>query len=169
MGEYYFIFYTIGTFKLVFSIWNFWAVANLKQIESSQPYSLCYWWCRNVVFYATIRNSSDDYWCFISICNTFGDGGEKSPSYILQHWLHKPVAFFILPLFALANTCIPIQTGWETGLTLEFLGANFRKPIGIFLALRLSKGPIPADIKGNKFRGLLAGIDLQCISYATCF
>ncbi|MDZ4712657.1 MAG: Na+/H+ antiporter NhaA, partial [bacterium] len=29
----------------------------------------------------------------------FGNGGEKSPSFILQHFLHKPVAFFILPLF----------------------------------------------------------------------
>jgi NhaA family Na+:H+ antiporter len=43
----------------------------------------------------------------------FGDGGEKSPSYILQHWLHKPVAFIILPVFAFANTCITIPEGWQ--------------------------------------------------------
>lgn len=42
----------------------------------------------------------------------FGDGGEKSPSYILQHFLHKPVAFIILPLFALANTCIAFGGDW---------------------------------------------------------
>ncbi|PKQ63360.1 Na+/H+ antiporter NhaA [Raineya orbicola] len=36
----------------------------------------------------------------------FGNGDEKSTSYILQHFLHKPVAFIILPIFALANTAI---------------------------------------------------------------
>jgi len=40
----------------------------------------------------------------------FGDGGEKSPSFILQHFLHKPVAFFILPLFAIANTGIVLTS-----------------------------------------------------------
>ena len=38
----------------------------------------------------------------------FSNGGEKSPSYILEHFINKPVALFILPLFAVANTCIPI-------------------------------------------------------------
>jgi NhaA family Na+:H+ antiporter len=38
-------------------------------------------------------------------------GGDKSnsPSYRLQHALHKPVAFIIMPLFALANTGIVIS------------------------------------------------------------
>ena len=31
---------------------------------------------------------------------------EKSPSHRLEHFLHKPVAFVILPIFALANTCL---------------------------------------------------------------
>ena len=34
----------------------------------------------------------------------FGNGGKKTASYGIQHFLHKPVAFFILPLFAIANT-----------------------------------------------------------------
>ena len=38
----------------------------------------------------------------------FGDGGKKSPSLILQHYIHYPVIFFILPLFALANTSISL-------------------------------------------------------------
>lgn len=36
----------------------------------------------------------------------FCNSDEKSTSYILQHFLHKPVAFIILPIFALANTAI---------------------------------------------------------------
>lgn len=34
----------------------------------------------------------------------FGNGDEQSTSYILQHFLHRPVSFLILPVFALANT-----------------------------------------------------------------
>ncbi|MDX8394321.1 MAG: Na+/H+ antiporter NhaA, partial [Mariprofundales bacterium] len=46
----------------------------------------------------------------------FGQSGEKSPSYALQHFLHKPVAFFILPLFAIANTSISVGDGWHSSL-----------------------------------------------------
>lgn len=40
----------------------------------------------------------------------FGNGDKKSPSYILQHFIHKPVAFIIVPAFALANTAIVLNT-----------------------------------------------------------
>ncbi len=68
----------------------------------------------------------------------FGDGGEKSPSYRLQHFLHRPVAFFILPLFALANTGIILSGNWAHGLTEPgsigiFLGLIIGKPLGICL------------------------------------
>ena len=36
----------------------------------------------------------------------FSQRDETNPSYLLQHALHKPVSFLILPLFALANTGI---------------------------------------------------------------
>jgi NhaA family Na+:H+ antiporter len=36
----------------------------------------------------------------LAIAIPFGNGDKKSTSYILQHFLHKPVAFFILPIFA---------------------------------------------------------------------
>lgn len=68
----------------------------------------------------------------------FGDGSQKYPSYKLQHYLHKPVTFLILPLFALANTCIVIEPDWTAGLTsLNSLGILaglvIGKPLGIFL------------------------------------
>ena len=68
----------------------------------------------------------------------FGNGGKQSTSYILQHFLHKPVALIILPIFALANTAI-VMNGNFTGVITEnyslgvALGLVVGKPIGIFL------------------------------------
>lgn len=69
----------------------------------------------------------------------FEDGSENSVSYRLQHALHKPVAYVILPVFALCNTAIPFSTGvihpfqgtYNVGV---FLGLVLGKPIGITLA-----------------------------------
>ena len=46
-----------------------------------------------------------------------------SPSYILEHFLHKPVAFLILPIFALANTGIIIGSGWASELSSAIVSA----------------------------------------------
>jgi NhaA family Na+:H+ antiporter len=108
----------------------------------------------------------------------FGDGGEKSPSYILQHWLHKPVAFIILPVFALANTCITIPEGWQDGLTQVnslgiFTGLIVGKPIGIFLfgfiACSLGLCVLPEDLNWKKVLGvgLLAGIGFTMSIFIT--
>lgn len=68
----------------------------------------------------------------------FGNGDEQSLSYRVQQKLHKPVAFFILPLFALANTGILLEPGWLSGLTSNnslgiILGLVAGKPLGIML------------------------------------
>lgn len=85
----------------------------------------------------------------------FGTGGNKSPSYRLQHFLHKPVAFIILPLFALANTGILLSGGWVNGLATNnslgiMLGLLIGKPLGIllfcFLLIKLKWGSIPGGI-----------------------
>jgi len=52
----------------------------------------------------------------LAFTRPFRDAGESLSSYRLQHWLHRPVAFGILPLFALVKTCIPIESNWQTTL-----------------------------------------------------
>ena len=42
---------------------------------------------------------------------------EQSPSHKLELFLHKPVAFFILPIFALANTGILVEADWVQDVT----------------------------------------------------
>ncbi|MDP4951135.1 MAG: Na+/H+ antiporter NhaA [Flavobacteriales bacterium] len=108
----------------------------------------------------------------------FGSGREKSPSYILQHWLHKPVAYFILPLFALANTCISIDSAWHTGLTQSnsigiFVGLIVGKPLGIFLlsfiTVSLGLCALPKDLEWKQIIGvgLLAGIGFTMSIFIT--
>jgi Na+:H+ antiporter, NhaA family len=69
----------------------------------------------------------------------FRDGDEQSPSYRLQHFLHKPVAFLIMPIFALTNTGIVFTQGWTKELLSPnslgvFAGLVFGKPLGILTA-----------------------------------
>jgi len=68
----------------------------------------------------------------------FADGSHESPSYRLQHNLHVPVAFIIMPLFALANTAIVIEPDFYKNLLSNnslgiMLGLFLGKPIGIVL------------------------------------
>jgi Na+/H+ antiporter NhaA len=57
----------------------------------------------------------------------------------LQKALHKPVAFIILPIFALANTAIIIGSDWHHALSQNYtlgiaLGLIFGKPWNLLLA-----------------------------------
>jgi NhaA family Na+:H+ antiporter len=108
----------------------------------------------------------------------FGDGGEKSISYKLQHFLHKPVAFVILPVFALANTGITLGSGWfqslgNTSSIGIIAGLVFGKPIGILLfsatAVWFGLGALPADLKWKNIAGagLLAGIGFTMSIFIT--
>jgi Na+:H+ antiporter, NhaA family len=73
---------------------------------------------------------------------------EVQPSSVLQHLLHKPVNFFIIPVFALANTAIHLPTAWKT----EIFSSN---SLGISLGLLLGK---PLGIAGFSALGILFGI-----------
>ncbi len=108
----------------------------------------------------------------------FGDGGEKSPSYRLQHFLHKPVAFIILPLFALANTSIVIERDWMHGLTHSnsigiFTGLILGKPLGIllfsFAAVALGICSLPEEVKWKHIVGIgfLGGIGFTMSIFIT--
>jgi NhaA family Na+:H+ antiporter len=108
----------------------------------------------------------------------FGNGDEKSTSYILQHFLHKPVAFIILPIFALANTAIAISGDITQTLTENYslgisLGLIVGKPLGIFLLtfLAVTAGlcKLPADLNWKNIFGvgLLAGIGFTMSIFIT--
>ena len=108
----------------------------------------------------------------------FRNGDEKSPSYRLQHRLHKPVALVILPLFALANTGIVFTAGWHNSLTSKnslgiFLGLIVGKPVGIllfaFTAVKLKFSRLAHDMSWRHVlgAGLLGGIGFTMSIFIT--
>lgn len=108
----------------------------------------------------------------------FGNGDKKSTSYLLQHWLHKPVAFIILPLFALANTAITINPDWHNALTHHYtigiaLGLIIGKPIGValfsYIAVKMNLCKLPDDLNWKKIIGVsfLAGIGFTMSIFIT--
>jgi NhaA family Na+:H+ antiporter len=108
----------------------------------------------------------------------FGKGGEKSTSYILQHFLHKPVAFIILPIFALANTAIILSPDIGNTLAKDYslgiaLGLVVGKPLGIltltFIAVKIKVCQLPADLNWKAIFGVsfLGGIGFTMSIFIT--
>jgi Na+:H+ antiporter, NhaA family len=103
---------------------------------------------------------------------------DKNPSYHLQHFLHKPVAFLILPIFALVNTAIIIPgdviAGLSSGNSLGIsLGLLLGKPIGILgvsiVAIKAGWSTLPTDVNWRLLFGasLLAGIGFTMSIFIT--
>lgn len=103
---------------------------------------------------------------------------EESPSHRLEHFLHKPVAFVILPIFALANTGIVIGadglqslvSGNSSGI---ISGLVIGKPIGItllsFIAVSVGVCRLPLDLNWKHVfgAGLLGGIGFTMSIFIT--
>ncbi len=97
------------------------------------------------------------------------DADQASPSHRLEEWLHKPVAFLILPLFALANTAIAVGGQWMQDLASNnslgiMLGLLLGKPLGVslicYLAVAAGLCRLPPDLTWRHIvgAGLLGGI-----------
>ncbi len=94
---------------------------------------------------------------------------DNSPLRELEHELHKPVAFFIVPIFAFANAGVPLTgLGWDDFLqpvTLGIiLGLFVGKQVGVFVVswvlIRFRLASLPAGASWPQLYGvaLLCGI-----------
>ena len=94
---------------------------------------------------------------------------EESPSHRLEHFLHKPVAFVILPIFALANTAVVVGPDSAHSLTSTnslgiAAGLILGKPLGVTLlcylavASRLCRLPLDLSWRHIAGAGILGGI-----------
>ena len=104
--------------------------------------------------------------------NTLGDGVDlvQAPAQRAEHGFHLPVAYLVLPIFALANAGIPIDFAdygayLQHPITLGVMaGLLLGKPLGIAgfawltLKLGLAKLPDGLDMRHIFSVGLMAGI-----------
>lgn len=157
-------------------LFAFMIVLNRMKVHRLWPYLLIgpvMWYCMlESGVHATIAG------VLLAFAIPFGNGDEGSPSYRLQHFLHRPVAFGIMPLFALANTCIVLAPGWIPGLLSPdglgiFFGLVIGKPLGVALftgaSIALGWCVLPEDTRFTQLIGVgfLAGIGFTMSIFIT--
>ena len=151
-------------------------ILNRRKVHHLAPYLIgggLMWYCMlHSGVHATITG------VLLAFVIPYGDGGKTTSSYRLQHFLHKPVAFVILPLFAIANTCIAIDSNWFEGLAHTnsigiMVGLVVGKPIGIvlfaFLCVQLGIGTLPKELQWSHLlgAGMLGGIGFTMSIFIT--
>ena len=165
------VFYTgslsMMNFLIALAIFVLLIVLNRLKVYSLIPYligGIIMWiFMSNSGIHATITG------VLLAFTIPFRKGSDESPSYRLQHFLHKPVALFILPLFALANTSLVIDSDILSELSGNhsigiMAGLFIGKPLGIilfsFLGVSLGLSSIPPELKWKNITGIgfLAGI-----------
>lgn len=151
-------------------------VLNRLRVYNLLPYlagGIIMWYCMlQSGVHATVTG------VLLAFAIPFGSGKERSPSYILQHFLHIPVAFIIVPLFALANTGIIISGGFSALFSdmnsLGIIGGLLiGKPAGImllsFLAVQFRMARLPEGVNWLQLTAasVLAGIGFTMSIFIT--
>lgn len=157
-------------------IYCFLIVLNRLKINSLIPYLIggiiMWYFMLNSGVHATITG------VLLAFVIPFGNGDEKSPSSILQHVLHKPVAYIVLPIFALANTAIILSSDIGDILAKNYsigiaTGLIIGKPLGIFLlafiAVKIGLCKLPNDLSWRSILGVgfLGGIGFTMSIFIT--
>lgn len=148
-------------------IWIVLFIFNRMKIHQAWPYLIggfaMWYFMMGSGVHATITG------VIVAFAIPFGSGGESTVSYRLQNFLHKPVAFLILPLFALANTSIILGEGFyhELGSAISIgvmAGLFIGKPIGIlaftYAAVKLKISSLASGVRWKHIfgAGMLGGI-----------
>jgi NhaA family Na+:H+ antiporter len=148
-----------GNLGIAMGLFGIMLVLNRAKVHNMIPYlilGVCMWYFMlHSGVHATITG------VLLAFAMPFSAGDKKSPSILLQHFLHIPVAYLILPIFALANTAIIFQPDLIGGLSAKYtigiaLGLILGKPIGImlfsFISVKLKIGVLP---EGSNWKSIL--------------
>lgn len=161
---------------IALGIFGFLLVLNRLKVRNLIPYLIggvvMWYFMLNSGIHATVTG------VLLAFAIPFGNGGNKSTSYILQQFLHKPVSFFILPLFALANTAIVIGSNVGETVSQHYsigiaLGLIVGKPLGIilfcFIAVSIGLCKLPEDLNWKAILGVgfLGGIGFTMSIFIT--
>lgn len=163
--------YLAGALGVFGSLW----ICNHKNIRALWVYlagGYIMWYCMlHSGIHATLSG------VLVAMVIPFSKDETQSPSHRLQHILHTPIAFLILPLFALANTAIAIHwqsIPWnESNVQGIIAGLLLGKPIGIlffsWIALSLGWSKLPKGIQFKQLTGIgiLGGIGFTMSIFIT--
>jgi len=159
--------FSIGHFGISLLIFALMLFLNEKKVNLIWPYlvlGIVMWYFMLLSgIHATITG------VLLAFAIPYIGGKKNSPSTKLMHLLEVPVAYIILPVFALANTGIIIENDWMQQLVSANsagigLGLIVGKPLGIIgfslLGVWLKICKIPQGIHFMSFAGvaMLAGI-----------
>ena len=151
-------------------------IMNRRKVCSVYPYliggAIMWYFMLNSGVHATITG------VLLAFAIPFGKSNDVSPSFKIEHLLHKPVAFFILPIFAIANTGIIIENDWHAGLVSVgslgiMAGLVIGKPLGIlvfsYISTKLKIARLPDDLNWGKVLGVgfLGGIGFTMSIFIT--
>lgn len=151
-------------------------ILNRLNVRTLIPYLIggviMWWYMLHSGVHATISG------VLLAFAIPFQDGGNTSTSHRLQHVLHRPVPYVILPLFALANTSVVLPRNWVQHLTDAnslgiFVGLFIGKPLGISLfsyasaALKLTRLPTGISWRHIIGAGMLGGIGFTMSIFVT--
>jgi len=163
------LFIALGIFGLLL-------IFNRLKVKNLIPYLIggvvMWYFMLNSGVHATITG------VLLAFAIPFGSGSKKSTSIVLQQFLHKPVAFIILPIFALANTAIILSSDMGAILAEHYslgiaLGLIVGKPVGIFalsfLAVKFGICKLPEDLNWKSIFavGFLGGIGFTMSIFVT--
>ena len=163
------LFYALSTMLVLF-------ILNRMKVKSLIPYLIggviMWWFMLHSGIHATVTG------VLLAFVIPFGNGDKDSTSAILQHFLHKPVGFLVLPLFALANTAIVISSNIGETIAQHYsigiaLGLIVGKPLGIYLfsllAVSLGICKLPSDMNWKTIIGVgfLGGIGFTMSIFIT--
>jgi len=151
------------------AVWGLLIALNRLRVMSLVPYLLggaLMWF---LMFKSGVHATIAGVMLAFAIPFTARDDDAASPSYRLEHFLHKPVAFIILPIFALANTGIVVGADWMLNLISSnsvgiAAGLILGKPAGVtllcFIAVASGLCRLPPDLKWRHIAGagILGGI-----------
>ena len=177
------VFYTtqlsVGYLAAALAVWGLLLVLNLRlRVMRLWPYllggALMWFFMLKSGVHATIAGVMLAF----AIPFTVKDDDARSPSYQLEHGLHKPVAFMILPIFALANTGIVVQVDWFEHLASAnslgiAAGLVLGKPLGVVLLCFVAGASgvcrLPPDLKWTHIAGagVLGGIGFTMSIFIT--
>lgn len=168
------IWYLVGAF----AVWALLVALNRLRIMSLIPYLLggALMWL--LMLKSGVHATIAGVMLAFAIPFSAKDDDKASPSHKLEHFLHKPVAFIILPIFALANTGILLSAEWMQTLTSTnslgiIAGLIVGKPLGVtflcFVAVASGICRLPPDLNWRHVcgAGILGGIGFTMSIFIT--